>query len=117
MVLLSDVGLVELCSVRLEIVLILTQDSCTVCTECTIGSQIVWDAPDGLVSDMGRVESRFNPFGDSVSVSARQVHGLHRTYHRHRNHFGRTRWESLVTWLQWKLSSVCLGILLLLMHD
>jgi hypothetical protein len=52
-------------------VLILTQDRCTVCTERTIGSQIVFDAPDGLVSDMGRVESRFSPFGDSVSVSAR----------------------------------------------
>jgi hypothetical protein len=83
MVLLSDVGLVELCSVRLETVLILTQDRCTVCTERTTGSQIVWDAPDGLVSDMGRVESRFSPFGDSVSVSARQVHGLHQTYNRH----------------------------------
>jgi hypothetical protein len=79
MVLLSDVDLVELCSVRLEIVLILTQDRCTVCTELTIGSQIVFDTPDGLVSDMGRVESRFSPFGDSVSVNARQVHGLHRT--------------------------------------
>jgi hypothetical protein len=83
MVLLSDVGLVELCSVCLEIVLILTQDRCTVCTERTIGSQIVWDRPDGHVSDMGRVESRFSPFGDSVCVSARQVHGLHRTYNRH----------------------------------
>jgi hypothetical protein len=87
MVLLSDVGLVELCSVHLVIVLILTQDSCMVCTERTIGSQIVWDAPDGLLSEMGRVESRFSPFGDSVNVSAREVHGLHRTYHRHRNHF------------------------------
>jgi hypothetical protein len=38
MVLLSDVGLVELCSVCSEIVLILTQDRCTVCTECIIGS-------------------------------------------------------------------------------
>jgi hypothetical protein len=69
--LLSDVGLVELCSVRLEIVLILTQDRCTVCTERTIGSQIVWDAPVVLVSDMGHVESRFSLFGDSVSVSAK----------------------------------------------
>jgi hypothetical protein len=43
-----------------------------------------------LVSDGGRVESRFHLFGDSVSVSARQVHGLHPTYHRHRDHFGRT---------------------------
>jgi hypothetical protein len=62
MVLLSDVGLVELCSLRLEIVLILTQDRCTVCIERIIGSQIVWDAPNGLVSDMGRVESHFSPF-------------------------------------------------------
>jgi hypothetical protein len=90
MVLLSDEGLVELCLVHLEIVPILTQDRCTVCTERTIGSQIVFDAPDGLISDMGRVESRFSSFGDSVSVSARQVHGLHRTYHRHRIRFGRT---------------------------
>jgi hypothetical protein len=117
MVLLSDVGLVELCSVHLEIVLILTQDRCTVCTERTIGSPIVWDATDGLISDMGHVESHFSPFGDSASVSARQVHGLHRTYHRHRNHFGRTRWYSLVTWLKWKFGSVRLGIVLLLMHD
>jgi hypothetical protein len=79
MVHLSDVGLVELCSIRLEIVLILTQDRCVVCTERTIGSQVVWDAPDGLVSDMGRVEARFSPFGDSVSVSAREVRDLPRT--------------------------------------
>jgi hypothetical protein len=117
MVLLSDMGLVELCSVRLEIVLILTPDRCTVCTERTIGSQIVFDATDGLVSDMGRVESHFSPFGDSVSVSARQVHGLHRTYHRHRNRFRRTRWDSLVMWLKWNLGSVRLEIVLLLTHD
>jgi hypothetical protein len=36
----------NLISVRLEIVLILTQDRCTVCTEHTIGSKIVLDAPD-----------------------------------------------------------------------
>jgi hypothetical protein len=40
-----------------------------------------------LISGVGRVEFRFSPFGDSVNVSAREVHGLHRTYHRHRNHF------------------------------
>ena len=33
--------------VDLEIVLILTQDKCTVYTERTIGSEIVLDAPDG----------------------------------------------------------------------
>jgi hypothetical protein len=60
-----------------------------------------------LVSDAGRVESRFSPFGDNVSVSARLEHGLHRTNHRHRlvhglrrtyrwlrNSIGGTRWNS-----------------------
>jgi hypothetical protein len=70
-----------------------------------------------LISDVGRVDSRFSLFGDCVSVSARQVHGLHQTYHRHRNHFGHTRWDSLVTRLKWKLGSVRLEIVLLLMLD
>jgi hypothetical protein len=70
-----------------------------------------------LVSDMGRVESCFSPFGDSVSVSARLEHGLHRTYHRHRNRFGRSRSDSYVTRIKWKLDSVCFGIVLLLMQD
>ena len=30
-----------------DIVLILTQDRCTVCVEHTIGSEIILDAPDG----------------------------------------------------------------------
>jgi hypothetical protein len=34
-------------SVRLEIVLILTQDRCSVCTERTTASEIILDAPDG----------------------------------------------------------------------
>ena len=29
-----------------------------------------------LLDDVGLVESRFGPFGDSVSVGARLVHGL-----------------------------------------
>ena len=33
--------------IRLEIVLVLVQDRCTVGAECNIGSEIVWDAPDG----------------------------------------------------------------------
>ena len=48
MEILGDVGDVEyLISINLEIVLILTQDRCSVCAECTIGSEIVLDAPDG----------------------------------------------------------------------
>jgi hypothetical protein len=37
----------KLDSVCLEIVLILTQDRCTVCAERNIGSEIVLDALDG----------------------------------------------------------------------
>jgi hypothetical protein len=37
----------KLVSVRLEIVLILTQDRCTVCAKHTKGLQIVLDALDG----------------------------------------------------------------------
>jgi hypothetical protein len=33
--------------VCLEIVLILMQDRCMVCTECTIGSEIILDTADG----------------------------------------------------------------------
>ena len=60
----------KLISVRLEIVLILTQDRCAVCVERTIGSYIVLEAHDGIL---------FGPFGDGVSVSARYVHGLRQT--------------------------------------
>ena len=61
----------KLVSVRLEIVLIMTQDRCTVCAERTIGSEIILDAPNELLGDVGHVESCFSPFGDGVSVSAR----------------------------------------------
>ena len=47
MVILGDVGHVESCSVHLEMVLLLVQDRCTVCTIRTIGSDIIFDAPDG----------------------------------------------------------------------
>ena len=47
MELLGDVGHVESHSVRLEMVLVLVQDWCTVCAKHTIGSDIILDAPDG----------------------------------------------------------------------
>ena len=74
-----------------DIVVILTQDGCTVCAERTIGSEIVLDAPNGLLGDVGHVESCFGPFGDRTSIGARLVHGLHQLYHRVRNHYGRSR--------------------------
>jgi hypothetical protein len=50
MVLLGDEAQVEACLVRLEIALILIQDRCTVCAECTIGSEIVFDRHNGTLS-------------------------------------------------------------------
>jgi hypothetical protein len=47
-----------------------------------------------LLGDVGQVEARFGPFGDSSNLDARYVHNLHRTYHRLGNHFGCTRWYS-----------------------
>ena len=43
----GDVDHVESRSVRLEMVLVLVQDKCTVCAKRTVGSDIVLDAPDG----------------------------------------------------------------------
>ena len=45
--------------------------------------------PMELLDDEAQVESSFGPFGDSISISARQVHGLFHT--RLKNHFDRTR--------------------------
>ena len=52
-----------------------------------------------LLGDEAELQTRFDPFGDSANLDARSVHGLRRTYHRLRNHFGRTRWNSLLTWV------------------
>ena len=46
MELLGDVGHVESHSVCLEMVLVLMEERCTVCAKRTIGSDIVFDAPD-----------------------------------------------------------------------
>ena len=58
MALLGDEAQLESRFVCSEIVLILTQDQCTVCVERTIGSEIALDAPDGIPVDVGHVESR-----------------------------------------------------------
>jgi hypothetical protein len=55
-------------SVCLEIVLILMQDSCTVCAERTTGSAIILDAPE---SDEAQAQARFRPFKDSANLDAR----------------------------------------------
>jgi hypothetical protein len=45
--------------VCLDIVLILTQDWCQICFERAIGLEIIFDAPDELLGDMGHLKSPF----------------------------------------------------------
>ena len=66
---LGDYGLVKLLSVRLEIVSV--QDRCTVCAKSTIGLDIVFNAPMGLLGDEAQVEAHFSPCGDSANLDAR----------------------------------------------
>jgi hypothetical protein len=59
----------NLISVCLEIVLISTQDRCTVCVEHAIGLEIILATPMELLGDVGQVEGHFGPFGDSVNLN------------------------------------------------
>ena len=96
----------KLVSVRFEVVLISTQDGCTICAECAIVSEVILGTPMELLCYMGQVEVCFNPFGDSVDLDTRQVHGLRQMHYRLRNHFGCTQWYSEVTWVKWILDLV-----------
>jgi hypothetical protein len=49
MVLLGDEAHVVLVSAHFVIVLIFTQDSCSVCAKHTIGTEIILDTPDGTL--------------------------------------------------------------------
>jgi hypothetical protein len=77
--------------VRLETVLVLVQDWCTVCTEHTIGIENILDELDGNLGDEAQVEDRFGSFRDSATLDARLVHDLRRTYRRLGNSIGGTR--------------------------
>ena len=57
-------------SIYLEIVLVLVQDRCTVCAKCQAW-KLFWMHSTELLGDVGHVELRFDPFGDSVIVGAR----------------------------------------------
>jgi hypothetical protein len=70
-----------------------------------------------LLGDVGQVEARLGPFGDSVNFGTRKVHSLHRTYHRLKNYIGHTCWYSFVTWVKCKLIWVCLGKVLISAQD
>jgi hypothetical protein len=70
-----------------------------------------------LLGDVGQVEAHFGPFGTCVNLGARYMHGLCRTYHRLRNHFGDTQWYFYVTWVKWRLVSVHLETVLISTQD
>ena len=57
--------------VCLETVLVSVQGRLMVCAKCTIGSEIVSDAPMVLLGDKAQVEARFSPFGGSANLDAR----------------------------------------------
>jgi hypothetical protein len=82
-----------------------------------MGSEIIFDAANGTSGDEDQVEARFGLFADSASVDARWVHGLRQTYHRLKNHFLRTRWNSYVTWVLWNLVLAHLETMLVLVQD
>ena len=58
----------NLVSVRLETVLLLVQDRCTVCAKRTIGPKIVLDALDGILGDEAQVVTHFGLFGGSANL-------------------------------------------------
>ena len=70
-----------------------------------------------LLGDEAQVEASFGSFGDSANLDEKSVHGLHRTYHRLRNRFGRTQWNCYVTWVMWNLIFVHLEIVLVSVQD
>ena len=61
----------NLTSFHLETVLVSVQDRCMVYARCTIGLQIILDAPAGTTGDEAQVEARYGLFGDSANLDAR----------------------------------------------
>jgi hypothetical protein len=52
------------------------QDRSTVCTEHTIGIEIILDALMGLLGDEAQVQARFGLFGDSATLGAKLVYSF-----------------------------------------
>ena len=70
-----------------------------------------------LLGHVGHVESDFDPFVHGVSVGAKLMRGLRQTYHRIRNHFGCSCFNSYVTWVMWNVISICLEMVLVSVQD
>ena len=73
--------------------------------------------PMVLLGDVGQVEARFDPFGDIVILMQDSCTVCTETYHRIGYRFGRTQWNSLVTWVMWNLVLVHLETVLVLVQD
>ena len=69
------------------------------------------------LGDEAPVEACFGPFGHSANPKARLVHSLRRMYDRLGHCFGRTRWNSKVTWVMWNLTSFHLETVLVSVQD
>ena len=85
--------------------------------ERTICLEINLDTPDRLLFDMCHTESHSGVLRDRISFDSRYVHGLRLMHQSLRNHFGSTCWYSKVKRLKWRLGSVYLEIVLILMQD
>jgi hypothetical protein len=58
------------------------------------GMKIFLATPDDLLGGVGQMEAHFDPFGDSINVHTKLVHGLRRTCNRLKSCFRRTGWNS-----------------------
>ena len=70
-----------------------------------------------LLGEEAQVEAWFGQFGDSADPYAREVHGLHGTYHMLGNQFGCTLWNSLMMCVIWNLALSHLETLLVSVQD
>jgi hypothetical protein len=52
-------------------VLVSVQDRCTVSAKQTIGSEIIFDAPDDTPRDEAQMEAHFGAFGDNANLASR----------------------------------------------
>jgi hypothetical protein len=69
-----------------------------------------------LLGDEALVDAHFSPFRDSANLDARLVHGLRRRTIGSKIILD-TRWNSLMTWVMWKLDSVRLEPVLVSVQD
>jgi hypothetical protein len=75
---------------HLNIVLVLGKIGVWFALDVQLAQKSFWTHLMVSLGDGAQVEAHFGPFIDSANLNARWVHGLRRTYHRLKNHFGRT---------------------------